>query len=224
MPKMSKKSKRAKKLKTVKKNEDQINGKCLPADCKCIVVSKIIDHRKVSWNVLIGAVIVIVPITFFMNTNYYKLLKNHVAEIGRNKSVAWETYFANTMRSIIEKDIASFFKAKGKVNLECFYYHRIVFDEFHELGETHKVTQAIVSGLKIRYTWGLTGTPHFLSNQGLTDASKFLQETNELKGLPSYMALKEKFIRRKNEDMNLPPSIDSVEWLDLTRREMVLHQ
>lgn len=199
--------------------------KCLPADCKCIVISKIVDHRMVSWNDIMDADIVIVPITFLMNQNYHNLLAAHYnIPMGHRKHTRWENYFADTMRPIIQMKTASYFEAKGKVNLECFYYHRIVFDEFHELNATHSTTQAIVSGLKSNYAWGLTGTPCFSSNQGLNGASKFLQVTKSMNGTPAYIAFKEIFIRRNNEDMNLPPLINSVEWLDLTRNEMVLYQ
>jgi hypothetical protein len=37
------------------------------------------------------------------------------------------------------------------------------------------------------------------------------------------LTFKDKFIKRNDEDLNLPPLVESVEWVDLTPAEMVLY-
>jgi hypothetical protein len=64
------------------------------------------------------------------------------------------------MKQQIGQGYDSFIDHKAVVKLEALYYHRIVFDEFHELGGLHGATQAICGSVKGRYCWGMTGTVH----------------------------------------------------------------
>jgi superfamily II DNA or RNA helicase len=137
--------------------------KCLPKETKCIFISTIFDHRKVTWRDAMLADIIIVPVTFFANVNYQKVLDGYNKPLGPQRLEYWENYFAGTMKPLIRAGYQSFWNNRGNVNLECLYYHRIVFDEFHELGQKPGFIKAIVSSLKGSSHWGMTGTPHLES-------------------------------------------------------------
>eukprot|EP00930_Biecheleria_cincta_P060281 TRINITY_DN4595_c0_g2_i1.p1 TRINITY_DN4595_c0_g2~~TRINITY_DN4595_c0_g2_i1.p1 ORF type:complete len:1521 (+),score=392.54 TRINITY_DN4595_c0_g2_i1:142-4704(+) len=59
--------------------------------------------------------------------------------------------------------------------LEQFYWHRVVFDEFHEVLKLRKgIPYYSLRQLNARYSWGLTATPPLDSAQGVSDMASLL--------------------------------------------------
>ena len=130
--------------------------KCLPKSTRCYTVSWILEHRKLSWSDVIQADIVIISVAFLSNQNYHKFLKEHFnkpSDVYGHGPSSSEPYFAPAMRKIIpaRKEVCD---TPGSVNFEAIYWHRIVFDEFHELEKAEKNSRGMAKAFKGLYHWG----------------------------------------------------------------------
>ena len=72
----------------------------------------------------------------------------------------------------------------------------------------------------------MTGTPAFKTTHDINVSAEFLSVTldsSESSSLGRCLSFKSNFIRRNNEDLELPPLIDEIEWVKLTQPEMALY-
>lgn len=69
--------------------------------------------------------------------------------------------------------------------LEMFYWHRVVFDEFHELESFESAQQNSLQHLRSHYRWGLTGTPPVGTAAGVIFMSSLFRVD-----LPGYLSMK----------------------------------
>lgn len=58
-------------------------------------------------------------------------------------------------------------------NLSQVFWHRLVSDEFHELGERTKILE-VLRKYKASYYWGMTGTPKTKTAQDIVDMAKWV--------------------------------------------------
>ena len=139
--------------------------KALPASTKFYSISGILDHRGLSWRDVMFADIILISIKFLSNSNYKNFL---IKDFGKNEDTFdYEegVYFARKMRTLILNvstgltERATTIDVKGQVNFEALYYHRIVFDEFHELEDVEKTSREMARNFKGDFHWGMTGTP-----------------------------------------------------------------
>ena len=144
----------------------------LPSDMLCITISKMKDLHDISWLDIVLADIVIVAIGFFENKSYMKMLQENYGKQADGQSGGF--YFAETMRDIISNRDERV-KERGKVNLEAFYYHRVVFDEFHELDQYKNVVKEIAKNFKGDWIWGMTGTPRFKTAADIELSAKCME-------------------------------------------------
>ena len=58
---------------------------------------------------------------------------------------------------------------------ELFFWERIIFDEFHELEAMDRRRAVMLSHLRSRYRWGVTGTPPVRDMVQIVDLAKMLR-------------------------------------------------
>jgi hypothetical protein len=70
----------------------------------------------------------------------------------------------------------------------------------------------------------MTGTVHYYLLYPKFSSVKFLQSDGYKNSLTSALTFKDKFIKRNDDDLNLHPLIDNVEWVDLSPTELALYK
>ncbi len=187
-----------------------------------------------SWNDVIQADIIIISVSFLANQNYHKFLTQKYGKQITRRTFAFdrgpsvktsEPYFASIMRKIVpmRKEVCDI---PGEVNFEAVYWYRIVFDEFHELEIAERSARGIAKSLQGLYHWGMTGTPAFKSCSDIQISAEYLavEFDSSYSSLPGRcLSFKSNFIRRNNEDLELPPLLDEIEWVKLSPPEMALY-
>ena len=172
--------------------------KCSP-NLKVYGLSNIHDHRKVSFKDLAEADIVVVSYQFLINTNYVAVRKK---------------YNSSHIR------VACSVEAKGQVLLDHMHFHRLIFDEFHEISEAKKPIVMALEALKGDYIWGLTGTPKPTPLNDLkyfNPSDRFVEvcKKNDLAGCEFI----HKHIKRNVPNLQLPEIQTETVWIDLSAQE-----
>jgi hypothetical protein len=117
-------------------------------------------YYKISWDKVLLADIVIVPLTFLQNKQYTDfcdaLVQHHPGDGGLDdRVIALKTRGRNN------------FGDKGGIILQRIFWHRIICDEFHELISQNVALKQeaaksfFLDNLHGRIFLGLTGTPQF---------------------------------------------------------------
>jgi hypothetical protein len=210
--------------------------KCMGNNTSCIVISGIRDHRRLNWSDIMFADVVIVSLAFLTNSNYNTFLSTKFCKPAltcvktAQLKELWSNYFANPMHKIIQAGHQAFGDKTG-INIECFYFHRVVFDEFHELESKHRIAKEIASQLKGNSHWGITGiycslsplgTPKISTVDDIVSASSYLNCS--FNGtVAQALTFNDKFIRRNKLEIELPPLINETIWIDLTPTEKALY-
>ena len=182
--------------------------KCNPK-FKVIGLSTILDLRKVSWIDVMKADIVVVSHQFLINSNYQKVKKDF-------HSIADET--------------KNFLTTKGRVIIEKVHFHRIFYDEFHEiLAAPKQQFKDHLCQFSADNIWGLTGTPGERSIKSLIDLIPFFKLNQRFYYIFSenFFGRKEfleKFFKRNVLNLQLPPLINETEWVNFSQNEMALFE
>ena len=171
---------------------------------KVFGLSTILDHRKISWQDVIDADIVVISYQFLLNTNYLKFKKGNLF---------------NMM-----SEMCDFANLKGRVDLHKLHYHRLILDEFHELESAGKEVKEFVHTFQADYVWGLTGTP---SLKNLADQFDYFNLPDRLIKLHrnngyANSEFRHKFIKRNVPNLQLPPIELETVWINLSANEMAL--
>lgn len=141
-------------------------------------------HKKISYQDIIDADIVIVSFQFLTNYKYY-------LRLGTDKSVTlsrlMQPYFRNIRNTDLQQKLNNLNKMeKSKqleekiIQFEFFNWHRLVIDEGHEIfsnmtygyGEDKFLGDWIMR-TKSKYRWFVSGTP-FVTRHGFENALKFI--------------------------------------------------
>ena len=159
-------------------------------------LSNIHDHRKVSFKDLAEADIVVVSYQFLINSNYVAVRRKRYSS---HKKLA---------------------EVKGRVLLDYMHFHRVIFDEFHEIPEANKYIVKALEALKGDYFWGLTGTP---KPNPLNDL-KYLKPSDRFVEVCKKNSLADcefihKHIKRNVPNLQLPEIQTETVWIDLSAQE-----
>lgn len=175
------------------------------AKLKIIGLACIKDYHGISWNDIMLADLVVVSLQFLTNANY----KKASAKVGT-------PYF----------EIENNLKVKGTIKLELIQFHRMIFDEIHEMENQSKYCKVIARSLQADYHWGITGTPKFSMAKDIVDIFYYLNiRFSSTSCRSNYMACEEllkKFVKRNIPDLKLPPLTNEVIWVTATPSELVL--
>lgn len=161
------------------------------------------DHDKYSWYDVMHSDIVVVSYEFLSNANYLKSLEQR----GKEKR-----YFG--------------FYQKGSVDLEEIQFHRVFYDEFHELEYMNIRSKKRVTDIKGDFIWGITGTPKlncFADFKEVVDFFNIPQEKKDhiLNNSVVMNEFRKKFVKRNVPNLCLPPIIYETVWVKPTFSEKV---
>eukprot|EP00929_Paragymnodinium_shiwhaense_P001824 TRINITY_DN102030_c0_g1_i1.p1 TRINITY_DN102030_c0_g1~~TRINITY_DN102030_c0_g1_i1.p1 ORF type:complete len:1008 (+),score=202.88 TRINITY_DN102030_c0_g1_i1:153-3026(+) len=82
----------------------------------------------------------------------------------------------DALRSMLASQPAEKFLASTDLTFtfECFYWHRVVLDEFHESESWSYRVREYLKSLGARHRWGLSGTPPFSSAENVAEVAELL--------------------------------------------------
>lgn len=126
--------------------------KCNP-DFKILKISCIKEFYSFSLKDVILADLVIVSYQFLINNNYKAISKE-------------------IQNTLIE--VRNHLETPGRVCLEKILFHRLIFDELHEMSHQLKACRAMAKRLRADYHWGVTGTPKFEKPEDITNIFPYL--------------------------------------------------
>lgn len=178
--------------------------RCNP-NFRIVGLSCIRDHAKYSWKDLILADIVIVTCQFFTNANYEK----------------------RCSYGPLNEEIRDSLEEKGRTRLQSIHFHRIIFDEIHELKNEMVKMQERLKKLSADSYWGVTGTPKFDSEGEIVGTLQYIgvhQSYSELFKTNKIVQgeFLRKFVKRNVPDLKLPPLSHEVVWVEASPSELAL--
>jgi DNA repair protein RAD5 len=195
-------------------------NKCVGDKLKVIYLITKRDDKKYSMTDLIKADIVLIT---------YPHLKKICLD-GFQDRLRYKRYFGN--HEDLKKEVGS--------NMICFWWHRIIFDEYHEqiskgFRPNHNKMHTILSLLKGGNKWGLSGTPSLEVNNSkniIFQTMTLLQMETDLVTFnynwsSSCQELVDCFLNnyvRKNVKIELPPLHDEIIYVDHTDKESCLYK
>ena len=123
------------------------------------------------------------------------------------------------MRKLIESGSREEFGSKRHWPLNGIYWHRVVYDEIHEIEFRSKACKSRIESIRGSWYWGLTGTPAKGSSYALSNMCQWLNcRSMELRSTD----LLEKVIKRNVPNLALPAlSLEEV-FITLTNSERAL--
>eukprot|EP00930_Biecheleria_cincta_P046248 TRINITY_DN31898_c0_g1_i1.p1 TRINITY_DN31898_c0_g1~~TRINITY_DN31898_c0_g1_i1.p1 ORF type:complete len:1039 (-),score=190.22 TRINITY_DN31898_c0_g1_i1:177-3293(-) len=86
--------------------------------------------------------------------------------------------------------------------LEMFYWHRVVFDEFHELESFQSAQQSVLQHMRAHSRWGLTGTPPIDNIAGVIFMSSLFRCE-----LPGYLPVEQVPVKKGSRQMMEVPHV-----------------
>ncbi|ORZ38397.1 P-loop containing nucleoside triphosphate hydrolase protein [Catenaria anguillulae PL171] len=125
----------------------------LPESARVVMLTTMVDHKKVSWNQLLLADLVIVSTAFLRNANYQKMvaalvgLPKYQYPLAQRRAALTATSadrdqraFAFALGDFVEslrnKGRQVFGNTTGQCVMERVYWHRVIVDEAHEFCAT----------------------------------------------------------------------------------------
>ena len=170
--------------------------KCSP-NLKIILVTTKVNHKRLNYDEIKNADLIIITQSFLMNFKYYPSLRyQHVTassfRFGHRESHinclinSWitEAHDVNTYVEVMSRNHENEWnkiKDKKEVIFEMFHFHRIMIDEGHEIfGEmlgNHSMSTYISTWLRsisADYYWYISGTP-FVNRVGFLNCVDFIK-------------------------------------------------
>lgn len=139
--------------------------------------------------------VIIVSLNFLQNVTY----KAHTDEMRQKTN---ERVLMQELKDSTATHASTFSKAL----LSRIFWHRIVCDEFHELGNSNKTKKAsafFLKDLRARFYVGVTGTPQYSTVQQIVSMAQYLD--TELPDEPEICAeFLHRFVRRNEPNLELP--------------------
>lgn len=86
--------------------------------------------------------------------------------------------------------------------LEMFYWHRVVFDEFHELESFQSAQQSVLQHMRAHSRWGLTGTPPIDNIAGVIFMSSLFRCE-----LPGYLPVEQVPVKKGSRQLMEVPHV-----------------
>ena len=183
---------------------------------------------------LLTADIIIASLSFLQNLSY----KAHVDKL---RSQFDERELIDQMHRVGRQE---FGPAREMALISRIFWHRIVCDEFHELGQTGKMKKAsefFLKGLRARFYVGVTGTPQYNSPEQIAAMARYLDA--DLPTTPSVcIQFLKRFVRRNEPNLQLPELtqvifsliefdvsmtdvsiLQRIVWVDMTAQERGLY-
>lgn len=183
--------------------------------------------EKIRYSDIIDADFVIVSFNFMVNPCHRNKWLYHKFSTGK--------YYHNTSDKIKQMSIDKL-KNENILNdmgpiIPLFWWHRIMIDEFHELGNYNYELQPLIQNLKSTYRWGISGTPFASGQEGYKNIIRFI--TNSTDDHPNHPQIHNyitsKLFRRntkesiKNE-FTLPPIVEENIWLNFSDVETAMYK
>ena len=114
---------------------------------------------------------------------------------------------------------------KHKLCLRMIHFHRIILDEFHELTPASREINSVLNLMRADHIWGLTGTPNFSS---LTNILRYFNLPLSLENVVNESVFGrnefiQKFAKRNEPDLDLPPLETEIISVKLSSSERVIH-
>lgn len=166
------------------------------------------DHDKYSWYDVMHSDIVVVSYEFLSNANYLKSLGQRIFKLNGNEKSYYGIY------------------QKGSVDLEDIHFHRVFYDEFHELEYMNGHSKKRVTEIKGDFVWGITGTPKLNCFADFEEVANFFNIPKEkkdhlLNNSVVMIEFRQKFVKRNVPNLCLPPIIYETVWVKPTFGEKV---
>ena len=117
-----------------------------------------------------------------------------------------------------------FVEAEGFVDFERVHFYRLVLDEIHEFKSNGSKLSILLTKLRADHVWGLTGTPNLESLEYFLDYFHISRTLKEILRINVYAHNEffQKFIKRNEPDLNLPPIENEVVWVELGPCERII--
>lgn len=149
----------------------------------------------------------------------YKYIKNLIVF----KDNRWKDYLKKYIYSGTKEELAKYVDC----NLAYFWWHRIVYDEYHEEiarfdPERCKMHQILIE-IKSSTYWGLSGTPKFDNVSMIQNTMRLLHHKPKIINDDINNAFLKNFVR-KNTKLDLPPLIEEIVYIDQTEQEKLLYR
>ncbi|KAJ3126466.1 DNA helicase rad5 [Nowakowskiella sp. JEL0407] len=132
--------------------------KCLGRTVKTINLYGKRVYESTSIEDIMNAKIIVATYNFLKNPCYCKRLIT-----------------ADKFENRIEVLSSEQYEVEGGYSLSWFHFHRIVFDEFHEIPDRHKIIQNQIQLLSAEHMWALTGTPRLENLKAVLNCAIFLK-------------------------------------------------
>ncbi|KAJ3120687.1 DNA helicase rad5 [Nowakowskiella sp. JEL0407] len=130
--------------------------KCLGKKANVLQIRGKREYEHTSIEDIVNAEIIILTYNFLNNPLYS----------GNEREYERELMY----RGKITKDKTSM----GRYSFSWFHFHRIVYDEFHEINDRPKYIQKRIRFMSAEYIWGLTGTPRLSNLEDVLTCADFL--------------------------------------------------
>ncbi|KAI8895519.1 SNF2 family N-terminal domain-containing protein [Globomyces pollinis-pini] len=130
---------------------------CLGPNVNCMSISTAKEFYESSWYDYMYSDIIIMPIVFLASSTYENMVSEEYKLLVKGEKLDPELYFSRKTVPMIENGYSSFWHQKGKVSLEAIFFHRIVYDEFHELNKSPASMKKLAFNMRARCIWGMTG-------------------------------------------------------------------
>jgi len=191
--------------------------RCMP-NSRVHLLTTIYDHKKLSWNDVMFADIVIVTLFFLQNLTY----SSRIASMLMDAKCHTSGEFIKTLHA---QGREKFGNVTGQVILDQIIWHRICADEFHELGKTKKLRKASIrfsNDLRGAFYLGVTGTPQIGSTAAISSMFEYLDAELPRSTIACRRFLKYA-VRRNEPNLELPPLRQRCIYVEMTPHERGLY-
>ncbi|KAJ3121352.1 hypothetical protein HK098_003766 [Nowakowskiella sp. JEL0407] len=185
--------------------------KCLGDKVNILQIKGKREYQKTCVNDIMNADAIIVTYNFLKNPSYPGTTAN-------------ERILEGTKLSKLKVSIE---EGGGNYSLSWFQFHRIVYDEFHEIPDRHRYIQNHIYTLSAESIWGLTGTPRLENLDSVMTCAEFLNlKPSEVWRNQEYEGIRfiKHRVRRNEPVINFPDPIHETISVSQTPAEFSLYR
>ncbi|KAJ3061860.1 hypothetical protein HDU98_002252 [Podochytrium sp. JEL0797] len=144
--------------------------KCFSSNVKAMEIKGKVQYAKNTLKEILEADIVIVSYNFFVNKSYpaskilstFRQLSTHFRDIKFLDTPATQQFVDSRTSG-------------GDLAFSWIHFHRVVFDEFHEITDKHNAIRSQLLLMSGDSMWGLTGTPKLGGEQEVAEFAEYLK-------------------------------------------------
>ncbi|KAJ3032141.1 UNVERIFIED_CONTAM: DNA helicase rad5 [Siphonaria sp. JEL0065] len=200
--------------------------KCFGTNIDAIEIKGKRSYEGTTLKQLLECDIVIVSYSFLVNSNYI------AARItSSNRTLEKHSPGVDFSNAEVSKDFVDS-RPAGQFAFSWIHFHRVVYDEFHELDEKNNAIRTQLALMHANSIWGLTGTPKVDSEQTVSQFASYLKiqlyspeyylETRFRTLFWKHFLLQR--IRRNEPEVHYPPPVYETIRVVQTAMEATLYQ